>query len=261
MIDRNARDPDRRAEQRQRHVAEDLPARGAVDQRRLLELARDLLQPGEVEDHVEAEVLPRDRDEQRVEDDARGRPATARSTGITLSTSPPGWSISVNTTPVTTSESTNGAKYRTRSSARPWMPRVQQQRDAERERQLERERQHDEDAVVLQRADEHLVAERALEVLQPDEVVQRPEPAPVEGAEVHRLQHRGDDQQPVQHQRRREEQPDGGPTAPGARAARPANRRREDENRVAIRPWPHPRSCRRRPAGTPCPRTAPGPRR
>ena len=52
-------------------------------------------------------------------------------------------------TPVTTSESTNGAKYRTRSSARPLQARVEHQRDAERERQLHAQREHDEDPVVL----------------------------------------------------------------------------------------------------------------
>ncbi len=36
-----------------------------------VELLGDLLEPGEDEDHVEAEVLPRDHEEQAVEDDVR----------------------------------------------------------------------------------------------------------------------------------------------------------------------------------------------
>ena len=62
------RQPDRRAKERDRHVADDARGRGAVDQRRLLQLARDVLQTGQVEDEVEAEELPGDHDE-----DARSR--------------------------------------------------------------------------------------------------------------------------------------------------------------------------------------------
>ena len=46
-----------------------LVATRAVDERGLLDLARDVLQPREHDDHVEAEVLPRDDDEQRIEHD------------------------------------------------------------------------------------------------------------------------------------------------------------------------------------------------
>ena len=63
-------------EQRQRHVAERLPVVGAVDQGRLLELLRDALQPGQHEDHVEAEVLPRDDHEHRQHHEGRRRPAS-----------------------------------------------------------------------------------------------------------------------------------------------------------------------------------------
>ena len=62
------RDPERRPEQRQGHVADRLPARRAVDRRRLLELARDALQTGQQQDHVEPEVLPRDDEEQGEQD-------------------------------------------------------------------------------------------------------------------------------------------------------------------------------------------------
>ena len=45
---------------------EDLPAGRAVDVRGLVEVAVDLLQAGDVEHHVEAEVLPHDDDQDRV---------------------------------------------------------------------------------------------------------------------------------------------------------------------------------------------------
>ena len=108
----------------------------------------------------------------------------ARSTGETASASPPGWSISVNTTPVTTSESTNGAKYRTRSSARPCRRAFSISATPSANGSCSASESTMKIAVVLQRADEDVVAERALEVLQPDEVVERPEPVPVVAAVV-----------------------------------------------------------------------------
>ena len=60
-------DPDeeeRRPEHRKRHVPELPPRPRAVDARRLVELLRDVLQPGHEDDHVVAEVLPhRERDD------------------------------------------------------------------------------------------------------------------------------------------------------------------------------------------------------
>ena len=58
---------DRRREQRQRHAAEAEPCRGAVDRRRLVELFRDPLQPGQVDHHREPGELPDHRDEDRPE--------------------------------------------------------------------------------------------------------------------------------------------------------------------------------------------------
>ena len=56
-------------------VPDRLPAGRAVDRGRLLELARDALEPGQQQDHVEAEVLPRDDHEQREHHDrAVGQP-------------------------------------------------------------------------------------------------------------------------------------------------------------------------------------------
>ena len=255
------RDADGRAEQRERHVAEHLPAGRAVDDRGLFQLARDLLQAGEVEDHVEAEVLPGDGHEHRVEHDAGvGEPfllprqdAVREPAGLQHQR-----------------EDDAGdhlGEHERRevqdAQERPALDaRVEHQRDTERERQLQREREDDEDAVVPQRAREHVVAEGAPEVLEPDEVVEVREPVPLEAAVVDRLQDGRDDQQPVEHERGREEQRDGGPPPPGTRAACPADGDGEDPgDRGAIRPWRHPRSCRRRPAARPCPRRAPAPRR
>ena len=131
----------------------------------------------------------------RVEDDARvgrasrGWPGSPAASSV-WSASPPGWSISDHTTAVTTSESTNGAKKRIRSSARPFRRWLRIQRDPERERELHRQREHDEDAVVLQRAAEDVVVERALEVVQADEVVGEREPVPLVAAVVEGLEDR-----------------------------------------------------------------------
>src|SRR6185436_1249264 len=54
------REQDRWTEQRQRYPPEYLPAGGAVDMGGLVEVLVDLLQPGDVDHHVEAEVLPHD---------------------------------------------------------------------------------------------------------------------------------------------------------------------------------------------------------
>ena len=50
-------------EERHRDPPEDLPARRAVDMRGLVQAAVDLLEAGDVEHHVEAEILP-DHDDQ-----------------------------------------------------------------------------------------------------------------------------------------------------------------------------------------------------
>ncbi len=55
--------------------AEDLPAGGAVDVRGLVEVRIDLLQAGDVEHHVEAEVLPHHDDEDGVHGEIAARRA------------------------------------------------------------------------------------------------------------------------------------------------------------------------------------------
>ena len=216
-------------EQRQRHVAEDLPAARAVDQRCLLELARDLLQPGQVEDHVEAEVLPRDRDEHRVEDDAGVREPFALNRQDAVG-------------------EPAGLEHQREDDAGDDFAEHERRevQDAQQRAALAAcalsmsatpsangswsiSESEDEDGVVPQRAGEDGVAERALEVLQPDEVVELAEPVPLEPAEVHRLDDGRDDQQQVQRQRGREEERDRRPAAPGARATRPADGGRHDE--------------------------------
>ena len=61
------READHRPEQRQRDVAEALEGAGAVHLRRLEQRLVDALQPGDVEHHVEAEILPQDDDQHRGE--------------------------------------------------------------------------------------------------------------------------------------------------------------------------------------------------
>ena len=191
-------------EQRQGHVAEDLARVGAVDRGRLLELLGDLLQPRQVEDHVEAEVLPRDDDEDRVQDEARvGQPVVGDRVQpgraySAWSARPCGWSISDHTTAATTSESTNGAKKRTRSSARALQALVEDPRDPQREGQLHGEREHDDDPVVLEGAPEDVVVEGALEVVQADEVGRRGEPVPLVAAVVEGLEDRRHHEQAVE---------------------------------------------------------------
>ena len=102
-------------------------------------------------------------------------------------------------------------------------------------------------AVVPQRADEHVVGERALEVLQPDEVVERRRarssrsrcsrsPArPARSPAARRATSAGARNSAIVVQRRR---------ARARRARRNARRHRGGPaTRVAIRPWRHPRSC------------------
>jgi hypothetical protein len=59
--------PDGGAEQRQHDPPGYLPWRGAVDGRGLAELGRDALQAGQQQDDPEADELPGDHEEQRVE--------------------------------------------------------------------------------------------------------------------------------------------------------------------------------------------------
>ncbi len=79
MIDRrdhvdegdDGNEPGRRREQRQRDVAQPLPGRCAVELGGLAEVARNRLQPGEVEQHVVAGILPHRQHDQRGERDVR----------------------------------------------------------------------------------------------------------------------------------------------------------------------------------------------
>ena len=70
--------------------------------------------------------------------------------------------------------------------------------------------------VVADGAEEDRVGQRALEVGEPDELVQRLEPVPVEEAVAGRLDDREQDEQGVQRQRREHEQPGDAPCAAGS---------------------------------------------
>ena len=61
-------------------------------------------------------------------------------------------------------------------------PAVEQQASAERQRKLEEQGEHHDDDVVLDGAEEDRVGQRLRVVVQADELVERPEPVPVEGS-------------------------------------------------------------------------------
>jgi hypothetical protein len=76
-----AKNTDRRMvgiEVRDHHVAQHLPARGAVEMRRLDLGAVEALERGDEEHHVEAEVLPHHHDEDRRHGGARAREEVRR---------------------------------------------------------------------------------------------------------------------------------------------------------------------------------------
>ena len=99
---------------------------------------------------------------------------------------------------------------------------VQHQRDAERERDLEDERQDDDDRVVRHRLLEGRFRQRALVVLQADEVGQWLEPVPVIQAEVRRLDDRDEHEDAIQQQGGQQEQPDRGEARPARTGRRDA---------------------------------------
>ena len=105
--------------------------------------------------------------------------------------------------------------------ASPSHPPVEEQRDAERERQLEDERQHDEDPVVLHRLAERGIAERLAVVVETDVVAQRTEAVPVVGAVPDGLDDRHDQEDHVERDGGREEDPDLEPPAPVTNDGRP----------------------------------------
>ena len=168
------------------------------------------LEPGEQEDDPEADVLPRDHDEQRVEDDAR-RPATAARARRgrrpqDASTKPSGWRSCSQITAVIASDSTYGANTTSRRNARPRSRRLSSSASADAERELDQQRQRRDRQVVQHRVLEDVVRQRALVVVEADEVGHRAEAVPVVEAVVRsdadRHQHEADEQ----HERRAEQQ-------------------------------------------------------
>ena len=185
MIGEERPDADRRPEQRQGDVAQRLPSSLAPSiAAASCSSLRNALQAGQEEDDPEADVLPGDHDEQRVEDEPEvgepelDEPAEADAPCSAASTRPPGWRICRKTIAVIASESTYGAKKTSRRTLPAAQRPVEQQRDAERERKLDRERERDEDRVVPHRLPERGVAERLAVVVETDEVGQRAEPVP-----------------------------------------------------------------------------------
>ena len=84
-----------------------------------------------------------------------------------------------------------------------------QQREPERQRQLDGERERQDDEVVLQRPPEDLVVEDAVEVVEPDVVLERAQALPAIEPVVPGLEERKEDEERVDHRRRQQEQRDG----------------------------------------------------
>ena len=235
-------------EERQGDVAEDLARGRAVDRGRLLELLGDLLQAREVEDHVEAEVLPRDDDEDRVQDDARvGQPVVDErscrpAASSVWSASRSGWRISDHTTAATTSESTNGREEEDPQQRAALQALVEDPGDPQRERAAAPPARATMMMALCFRAPlEDVVAEGALEVVEADEVRRRGRGR----STCSRCSGRpGRSAPPRAGSRARsagsEEERDGHPLARDARAPRPLAVARARARACAGRPGPRP---------------------
>ena len=174
-----------------------LPARCAVHRGRLVQLARHALEAGEEEDDREADVLPRDHDEERVEDEPEvGEPELDEPAEPDALERRVDEAVGLEDL----EEDDGGDRLREHVRREEDQPQeaaaaqrpVEQQRDAERERQLQQDRERDEDRVVLHRLPEGRVAECLAVVVEPDEVGQRAEPVPGVDAVVDRLDDRDD---------------------------------------------------------------------
>ena len=167
--------------------------------------------PGEEEDDREADVLPRDHDEERVEDepevgepqvDEAAEPDERRTVDEPVRLE----DLKEHDRGDRLREHVRREEDQAEESAAAQRP-VEEERHAEGERQLEAQRQRDKDPVVVNRLAEPRVAERLAVVVQADEVGERPEAVPEVEAVTNRLDDRDDDEEGVERRRRREYRP------------------------------------------------------
>ena len=185
---------------------------------------------------MEAEVLPRDDEEQAVEHDVGvGQPLLRRSPPAPTpsrlwSSSPSGRRIWRHTTPVTTSDSTYGAKNSVRSTARPLIREFSSSARPSANGIWSASDSTMMIDVVAQRVAEESVGERPPEVVEPDEVVERLEPVPVVQAVARALHDRVEHEHAVERERRQQERDDHRPR----HARRAARRSRGRSVRVGV---------------------------
>ena len=186
---------------------------GAVDGRGFLELVGDALQAGQQQDHVEAEVLPRDDEEHRQHDGVRvGQPRLvegAQADRVEQAVSQPArlQEQAPDDTGDDLRDDIRGEEDESQDGPAP-EPAAEHQRQPERERDLHDQRQDDDQHVVLDGALEDGIRHGALVVGEPDEVGQRRQAVPLEDAVADRLDDREEDEDRVQDQRGQQEQGD-----------------------------------------------------
>ena len=185
------RQPDHRPEQRQRDVAEALERAGAVHLGGLEQRLVDALQAGDVQHHVEAEILPHDHDQHGDE-----RPILAREQvdGCSPETAGDRGGEAVVAVEHVAPDEARGdvGEHIGQEEDHPERHRADdaagdRQRHGERERQLDQQRDGDDQAVVDERAGERRVVEDVAVVLESDEVVRPAVAVPVVEAVPARL--------------------------------------------------------------------------
>ena len=202
-----------RPEQGQGHVADRLAPGGAIDRRRFLELVRDALQTGQQQDHVEAEVLPRDDEEHRQHDRVRVREPRlverAQADRVEQAVGQSTWleEQAPHDTGDDLRDDIRGEEDEPEDGAAP-EPAAEDERQPEREWDLDDERQDDDEDVVLDGPLEDGLRQRALVVGKADEVGQRCQAVPLEEAVVDRLDDREEHEDRVQGQGGQQEQGD-----------------------------------------------------
>ena len=187
---------------------------------------RDALEPGQHQDHVEAEVLPRDDHEQREHHEARRRRASpgpgrrGRPPSAPCRRSACGWSSSRKTMPVTTSERTYGRKNSSRNMARPRNRRLSITASASENGIWIASDRTMTSTLLPIAARKASLRQRDLVVLEADEVGERLQPVPLVEAVVRGLDDREQDEHDVERERRQQEQRRSSATSTDARRHR-----------------------------------------
>ena len=190
-------------EQRQHDPPGYLPRRGTVDGRGLAQLGRDTLQAGQQQDDPEADELPGDHEEQRVEHQrGAGQPEVDQGGQAgRLEQAIHGPAVRQQHRPHHRARGLG--QYVRREHGKPQgrlpaHPAVEQQGQPDADRELDDDGQYRDDDVVQQGLVEHGTCHDTLVVLQADEVAQRPVAVPVVQAapdgEDHRDEHEPDEQ-------------------------------------------------------------------